>query len=39
MKKQGKGSIVSIASPIILEGVPGVAHYIAAKGGVWAAFP
>jgi 3-oxoacyl-[acyl-carrier protein] reductase len=36
MKKQGKGSIVNIASSTILEGVPGVAHYIAAKGSVWA---
>jgi NAD(P)-dependent dehydrogenase (short-subunit alcohol dehydrogenase family) len=36
MKKQGQGSIINISSGTILEGVPGIAHYISAKAGVWA---
>ena len=36
MKKQGQGSIINISSGTILEGARGIAHYVAAKGGVWA---
>lgn len=36
MREAGYGRIVNIASTVILTGVPFVAHYVAAKGGVFA---
>lgn len=36
MKAAGYGRIVNIASNVILAGTPNVAHYVAAKGGVFA---
>ena len=36
MRAQGYGRIVNIASTVLLTGVPFVAHYVAAKGGVFA---
>jgi len=34
MKKQGHGKIVNISSATFFAGVPGLAHYVASKGGV-----
>jgi pyridoxal 4-dehydrogenase len=36
MKEAGYGRIVNIASNVILAGTPNLAHYVAAKGGVFA---
>ncbi len=36
MKQAGYGRIVNIASNVILAGTPNLAHYVAAKGGVFA---
>jgi pyridoxal 4-dehydrogenase len=36
MKAAGYGRIVNIASNVILAGTPNLAHYVAAKGGVFA---
>jgi NAD(P)-dependent dehydrogenase (short-subunit alcohol dehydrogenase family) len=36
MKEVGYGRIVNIASNVILAGTPNLAHYVAAKGGVFA---
>src|SRR5437764_2782164 len=36
MRENGYGRIVNIASNVILAGTPNLAHYVAAKGGVWA---
>jgi len=36
MKELGYGRIVNIASNVILAGTPNLAHYVAAKGGVFA---
>jgi NAD(P)-dependent dehydrogenase (short-subunit alcohol dehydrogenase family) len=36
MREAGYGRIVNIASTVLLTGVPFVAHYVAAKGGVFA---
>jgi pyridoxal 4-dehydrogenase len=35
MKEAGYGRIVNIASNVVLAGTPNLAHYVAAKGGVW----
>ena len=36
MREAGYGRIVNVASNVILAGTPNLAHYVAAKGGVWA---
>src|SRR5258708_27771335 len=35
MKEVGYGRIVNIASNVVLAGTPNLAHYVAAKGGVF----
>jgi NAD(P)-dependent dehydrogenase (short-subunit alcohol dehydrogenase family) len=36
MREAGYGRIVNIASNVVLVGTPNLAHYVAAKGGVFA---
>jgi 3-oxoacyl-[acyl-carrier protein] reductase len=36
MRKRGRGKIVNIGSGIILSATPGIAHYVASKGAVFA---
>jgi pyridoxal 4-dehydrogenase len=36
MREKGYGRIVNIASNVVLAGTPNMAHYVAAKGGVYA---
>lgn len=36
MREAGYGRIVNVVSNVILAGTPNLAHYVAAKGGVWA---
>ena len=36
MIAQGSGSVINISSSSILQGVPGLCHYVASKGAVWA---
>src|SRR5205814_10700708 len=36
MREAGYGRIVNIASNVVLAGTPNLAHYVAAKGGVFA---
>jgi len=36
MRERGRGKIVNIGSAIILSGTPGLAHYVASKGAVFA---
>ncbi len=36
MIEQGSGSVINISSCSIFQGVPGLCHYVASKGAVWA---
>ena len=36
MRRRGRGKIVNIGSGIILSATPGIAHYVASKGAVFA---
>ena len=36
MMAQKSGSVINISSSSILQGVPGLCHYVASKGAVWA---
>lgn len=36
MKEKGSGKIINISSSTILEGIPGMAHYVASKGAIMA---